>query len=358
VRTIGKVTGSAAVVAVLGLVAAGCSSSGGGSTSSSTSGSSACKSASQASSVTALPGYQVCLFAGATTDMNHPDDIQVVGGKVWIGWQNSSAKDGSTTKPSTIAEYTTSGKLVKSWSVIGHVDGLQMDPATGTMWVTANEDAKPRLYLINPASSSVTTVTVPATPQGGGLDDLRFVNGTVYVSASNPALNSAGQNTAPALLKMTVSGTTAHLTPALMADAKASTLNPPVTTVTLNLTDPDSQTIDPQGDLVLNSQGDQELIFIHGVGTSSQTVKVLTVGTQVDDTVWPTSTNGCLLVSDNSSGVYSVCSNIWVTGTTVTDAANDSTVISFVGTLSLSSGQITPFLVGMSNPHGMAFIPK
>lgn len=357
-RTFRKSPMPAAVAVALGLTLAACSSAAGSTASSASSGSSACKSASQNSNVTALPGFHVCLFATATTSMNHPDDIQVVGGKVWIGWQNQSATDGSTTKPSTIAEYTTGGKLLKTWSVIGHADGLHMDPATGTMWVTANEDAKPRLYLINPSSSTATTVTVPPTPQGGGLDDLRFVNGTAYISASNPALNSAGKNTAPALLKVTVSGTTAHLSPALMANAKATTMIPPVSTAKLNLTDPDSLTIDPHGDLVLNSQGDQELMFIHGVGTPSQTVKVLPVGTQVDDTLWPTTSSGCLLVSDNASGVYSVCSSIWVPGTPVTDSANDSTVISFVGTLNVSTGQISPFLVGMNNPHGMGFIPR
>jgi hypothetical protein len=351
-----KIASSATIAAAVGLAVVGCSSSSGGKTA--TAGNNGCKTAAQASSVAALPGYQVCLFAGATTDMNHPDDIQVVGDKVWIGWQNQSAKDGSSTVPSTIAEYTTSGKLVKTWSVIGHADGLHMDTATNVMWVTSNEDAKPRLYLINPSSSKATTVTVPPTPQGGGLDDLRFVNGTAYVSASNPALNAAGKNTAPALLKLTVTGTTAHLSSALKADAKATTLIPPVSTVTLNLTDPDSQQIDPQGDLMLNSQGDQELVFIHGVGTAAQKVSVLSIGTQVDDVVWPSAAKGCLLVADNSSGVYSVCSNIWVPGQPIVDSANDSTVINFVGTLSTSTGQITPTIVGFGNPHGMAFIPK
>ena len=157
---------------------------------------------------------------------------------------------------------------------------------------------------------------------------------------------------------MTVTGTTAHLSPALMANAKATTLIPPLSTVTLNLTDPDSQQIDPQGDLMLNSQADQELVFIHAIGTASQKVSVLSIGTQVDDVVWPSSAKGCMLVADNSSGVYSVCSSIWVPGSVVVDSANDSTVVSFVGTLNASTGQITPTIVGFGNPHGMAFIPK
>jgi len=352
----GKIASSATIAAAVGLAVAGCSS--GSSNNAAAAGHHSCKTAAQASSVAALPGYQVCLFAAATTDMNHPDDIQVIGSKVWIGWQNQSAKDGSSTVTSTIAEYSTGGKLLKTWSVIGHADGLHMDPATNVIWVTANEDAKPRLYLINPSSSTATTVTVPTTPQGGGLDDLRFVNGTAYVSASNPALNAAGQNTSPALLKLTVTGTTAQLAPVLMANAKATTLIPPVSTVTLNLTDADSQQIDPQGDLMLNSQGDQELVFVHGIGTASQKVSVLAIGTQVDDVVWPTSAKGCLLVADNSSGVYSVCSDIWVPGSVIVDSANDSTVINFVGVLNPGTGQVTPTMVGFGNPHGMAFIPK
>lgn len=305
-----------------------------------------------------MPGYKVCLFAGATTNANHPDEVRVVGDKVWIAWQNSSAKDGSTTKPSTVSEYTTSGKLLKSWSVTGHADGMRMDTATGQMWVTTDEDGNPRLYTINPSSSTPTQYKVPKTSWGGGFDDIEFVNGSAFISASNPTLNSAGKNTAPALVKVTLSGTTAKLTPALMASATATTLSPPVSTVKLNLTDPDSQSTDPQGDLVLMSQGDGELLFVHNPGTASQTVKVLTVGTQVDDTIWPTSAHGCLLVADNASGVYSVCSTIWVPGLPVTDSPNDAGVISFVGTLNLTTGQVTPFLVGMGNPHGMAFIPK
>jgi hypothetical protein len=358
VRTIGKATLSVAAVAALVLVATACSSSSSSSPPASSSGSASCKSAAQASSVSALPGYQVCLFAGATTNANHPDDVRYVGSNVWIEWQNGSAKDCSTTKTSTIAEYTTAGKLLKTWSVIGHADGMRWNPTTQLMWVTSCEDGSPRLYTINPGSSTPTQYTVPKTSWGGGFDDLEFVNGSAYVSASNPTLNAAGKNPSPAVVKVTLSGTTATWSPALPGKLKATTLGPPVTTSTLTLTDPDSMSSDPQGDLVFSSQGDSFLIFVHGLGTASQTVKYLTVGTQIDDTIWPTTPKGCLLVADNASSVYSVCSNIWVPGVPVESSPNDAGVISFVGTLSLSSGQVIPFLVGMNNPHGMAFIPN
>jgi len=312
----------------------------------------------QAPGVAALPGYQVCLFLGATTAMNHPDDIRVVGDKVWVQWQNSTAKDCSTTKTSVIAEYTASGQLLKSWNVIGHADGMRWDSAANQMWVTSCEDGSPRFYTIDPSSATATQYTVPKTVWGGGLDDLTFINGSAYVSASNPTLSAAGINPNPALMKLTLSGNAVQFTPVLSGTPQATTLNPPVSTVKLNLTDADSQTTDPQGDLVLMSQADDDLLFIHNVGTPSQTVKVLTVGTQVDQTVWPTSTKGCLLVADNASGVFSVCSSLWVPSQPLTSSPNDATVISFVGTLSLSTGQITPIIVGIPNSHGMDFLPK
>ena len=312
-----------------------------------------------------LPGYQVCLFIPATSKANHPDSVVYAGGKVWIGWQNITAKDGADNKSSTIGEYTTSGALVKSWSLGGptagtgcHTDGMRMNPTTNVMWVMCNEDGSPQLWTIDPNSSTPTQITLPKTPHGGGFDDIQFLNGLAFIDASNPTLNAAGVNVFPALYKITISGTTASLTSVLKGNATGTTLNPPIKSITMPLTDPDSMMIDPQGDLVLDSQGDMQLLFIHNPGTASQTVKVLPVGTPVDDTVWPTASNGCMIIADNASGVFSVCTNLWVTSTPLTAAPNDSTIVSFVGTVALGSGLITPIIVGMNNPHGMAFIPR
>jgi hypothetical protein len=367
VRTIGNLAASLAGVAALTLAAAACSSS--GSTSSgttSTTSASSCKNGTAAAGIATLPGISVCLLIPATSTANHPDNVVYGAGKIWIGWQNITAKDGTDAKPSTIGEYTTAGKLVKSWTLGGpgagtgcHTDGMRMNPATNVLWVMCNEDGSPRLFTIDPASSTATQITLPKTPHGGGFDDIQFVNGKAFIDASNPTLNSAGKNVNPALYSVTLSGTTAQLTPVLKGGATVTTLNPPITQTTAPLTDPDSMMIDPQtGDLVLDSQGDMQLLFIHNPGGPGQTVKALAVGTPLDDTVWPTSSKGCMIIADNASGVYSACSSTWVTSTPLTAAPNDSTIISFVGTLSLGSGQVTPIIVGMNNPHGMAFIQQ
>jgi len=366
VKSIGKLTASLAGAAVLTLVAAACSSSASSTSNSTTTAStSSCKTGTPAVGVASLPGFSVCLLIPATSKANHPDNVTYAGGKIWIGWQNITAKDGTDNKSSTIGEYTTSGQLVKSWKLGGptagtgcHTDGMRMDPTTHLMWVMCNEDGSPQLWTIDPASSTPTSITLPKTPHGGGFDDIQFVNGKAFIDASNPTLNSAGNNVFPALYTVTLSGTKASLTPVLKGGATGTTLNPPVKSITMPLTDPDSMMIDPQGNLVLDSQGDMQLLIIHNAGLAGQSVKVLAVGTPVDDTVWPTASKGCMIIADNASGVFSVCSDLWVTSIPLTAAPNDSTIVSFVGTVSLGSGLITPIIVGMNNPHGMAFLPQ
>jgi hypothetical protein len=361
---IGKLTASVAGAAVVALVSAACSSSS-PATSSTTTSTSSCTAGTPVAGVASLPGYTVCQLIPATSKANHPDNVVYTGSNIWIGWQNITAKDGADNKSSTIGEYTTSGKRLKTWILGGptagtgcHTDGMRMDPSTHLMWVMCNEDGSPQLWTIDPASSTATSITLPKAPHGGGFDDIQFLNGMAFIDASNPTLNGAGKNVFPALYKVTLSGTKANLTPVLTGGATASTLNPPVTSTSLPLTDPDSMMIDPQGDLVLDSQADMQLLFIHNPGQAGQTVKVLPVGTPVDDTVWPTSSKGCMIIADNAAGVFSACSNLWVTGTPLTAAPNDSTIISFVGTVNLGNGQITPIIVGINNPHGMAFIPQ
>ncbi len=361
-RTLGKLSTSFAAAAAIGLTLAACtgSSSNGNSSASlaAASGGNGCPSAAQNSNVVAPAGYKVCLFAAATTTASHPDNVVVSGSDVFIGWQNITAKDGTDTKTSTITQYATAGKLVHSWSVIGHTDGMRFDPSTHLLWVMCNEDGKPRLYTIDTTTKAVKHIILPPTPHGGGFDDVQIVGGKVFIDASNPTLTAGGKNPNPSLYSVVLSGNTAKLTNVLSGQPKATTINLPATSTTLNLTDPDSMMIGPNGELVLDSQGDSEMLFITSPGTPQQSVKVLSVGTQVDDTVFVPGSKGCLLVADNNSGVFSICSSVWVPGSAMTAAPSDSTVIGFVGTLNLSTGQIQPLITGLQNPHGMAWLPR
>lgn len=307
----------------------------------------------------ALPGYKISVFthfaAGGQKFIN-PDSIAIDGTTVYIGFQNVTAKDGTDGKSSTIVQYTMDGKLVKQFTVPGHNDGLRVDPQTHLVWASSNEDGNPALNVIDAASGTVTPYTLPAAPHGGGYDDIYFMNGLAFIAASNPTVDANGNNVFPALDTVTLSGSNAVLKPVLMGNATATdtiTGKP----VTLNLTDPDSLSVDNKGQLVLVSQADSELVYIKNPGTPQQAVSRTPVGNQPDDTVWSTADHGRLLVTDGTSNAI-----YWVhvdspAGTVYTQAPDDSGVVGFVGTIDLTTGFIRPGVIGFGKATGMAYIP-
>lgn len=307
-------------------------------------------------SVVALPGYQVSVFTMGASAYKNPDSLVSDGTHVYVGYQNVTAKDGTDNKTSTIAEYTAQGQLVRTFRVLGHCDGLRYNPVTRQLWALTDEDGNPHLTTIDPSSgASVLYRTLP-TPHGGGYDDLAFLDGVALIDASNPTLNAAGLNAAPALDTITLSGGKVTLTPVLMGNASALDTTTQKM-VTLNEIDPDSLTVDPAGRLVLDNQGGRELVFLSHVGTPRQTVTRVPLDTQVDDTIWPSAAQGRLLVADTTANTVYALRTRFATGTPYAATPNDSGVAGFVGTINLSSGTITPVAIGFHAPHGELFLP-
>jgi hypothetical protein len=307
--------------------------------------------------VTATVPYTVSTFAtGVATVYFQPDSIALLNGHIFIGYGNGAAPDGSDGKSSTIVEYKKNGDVVTTYSVVGHNDGLRVNPQTKQLWAMQNEDGNPNLVIIDPTTGTQTVYTFGPTPHGGGYDDIAFRGNDVFLSASNPANNP---NFAPAVVRATISGSVVNVSEALNASAVATDI-PTDNLVTLNLQDPDSMIFNPLGDLVLDSQSDGELIIVHHLGFTDQSVYHLVLSlnsaaTQVDDTILATSSHGAILVSDRDSGaagvVYAISRNIFSTGTAYT------ATLTSVGTLDFDTGVITNVVTGMVSPHGMAFIP-
>jgi len=310
-----------------------------------------------AAQVTPSATYTISTFAAGVAGVySAPDSIAWLDGHIFIGYGNGIAPDGSDGKSSTIVEYKMNGDVVRTYSVVGHNDGLRVNPRTKKLWALQNEDGNPNLVIINPTNGNRTVYTFGPTPHGGGYDDIAFRGNDVFLSASNPANNP---NFAPAVVKATIHGSVVNVSEALNASAVATNI-PTDTPVTLNLQDPDSMIFNPFGDLVLDSQADAELVLVHHLGFTDQSVyrlKLTTKGaaTQVDDTVFATSSYGVILVSDRDAGaagvVYAISKNIFSP-----DAAYTATPNS-VGSLNFNTGVITNVVTGMVSPHGMAFIP-
>ncbi len=302
-----------------------------------------------------FPDVNVTTFAQSVEGKyTKPDSITFNSNNVFVGYGNGVATDGSDGKSSTIVEYTMQGAVVQTFSVKGHNDGLKIDPSTGLLWAMQNEDGNPSLAIIDPASGSQTVYSFGPNPCGGGYDDIVFDGVQVFLSCSNPANNP---NMDPAIVSVTLSGTNAIVAPVLLGNASAVDK---ITgkTVTLNLQDPDSMTLDPSGVLVLESQADSELVFVTNPGTPGQTVTVLpitTVGnaTQLDDTVFPTTSVGTILVAARDAETVIALKSLEFSVNSAFSATGDT-----VSELDLTNGALTVVVnAPKSSTHGMAFIP-
>ena len=303
--------------------------------------------------------YQLSVFATAPAGLSAPDSIAVLGNWVFVGYGDGHAPDGADGLSSQIVQYDMGGHAVHTYTVLGHSDGLKVNPFTHQLWAMQNEDLDPNLVIINPLTHEQKMYTFAApTPHGGGYDDIVFRGCKVYLSASNPANNP---NTGPAIVSARLEGGMVQVEPVLAGQAEAIDI-PTGNTVQLNLQDPDSMTVDPLGNIVLDSQGDQMLLIVSNPGASNQRVLrvPLTIqssgapaAVEVDDTNFATSSQGFILFADKGlNTVYKLSSAAFVPGVAYTAADGAMAV----GALDLSSGVITPIVTGLSNPGGLVFV--
>lgn len=301
-------------------------------------------------------GYALTTFATAPAGSTAPDSVVVAGGNVYVGYGNGGAPNGSGGATSTIAEYSLTGSLLGTTSVAGHNDGLRYNAATNQLWSLQNEDGNATLVQITPNSLAQSKpYTFSAAPHGGGYDDVAFTGGKAFISASAPTIDP---NTAPAIVSATPSGNTVQVSGVLAGNATATNIATGKPT-TLNLQDPDSLIAGPNGGLVLTSQADSQLVFVANPGTASQSVSVLPLTAQVDDTAFASGGLGTLLFADKKANAIYALTGDFTPGGAYSAAATPN---SGVGTPSISSvdlatGVLTPIASGLGGVGGEAFLP-
>jgi hypothetical protein len=382
----------AAVVAAGVLGVAGCSSSS-STTSSSYSPSAAGSSPSAGASSTGLTVKQIAFGttlhhsfqqngkgAAATESLSQPDDIVALGGNIYVGFQNGVGSQGEVSPSgnldSTLVEFTPAGSVVKQWDVTGKIDGMGADSATGQVLVSVNEDSKSSLYVESGGAITHYAYT-PSLAHHGGTDAVAVDNGKILVSASAPGTSSKAPASAPAVFVVTLNAgaKTAAVAPFFADNATATGVNAPNTgkKVTLALTDPDSNLVVPSsspkfaGDFMLDSQGDQELIF---APASGQNLQVLKIPTPVDDSAWATSASGTLYITDSTANTVDAITGSFTPGTVFTSVtpcnANNAPATcpapgfpaNSLGTIDLTTGAIGKAAVtGALTPKGMVFVP-
>jgi hypothetical protein len=316
-------------------------------------------SAGSAPAPSAASGFTLATFATAPSGSSAPDSIAVVKNTVWIAYGNGGK--------STIVEYSDHGQVLRSLTIVGHNDGLRLDPRTNKLWAMQNEDSDPNLVIIDPATGAMANYTFGKTPHGGGYDDIAFKGDAIYVSASNPTADSKGNVAGPSIVRATLAADhTVTVTPVLPGMPSAVDMTTGKTTV-LNLTDPDSLIVTPSGDLLLDDQGDAELVLIHPSSAKPE-AKVLPLagGVQVDDTVFATAPHGYLLIADRDANtVYKVAAPSWIRGAAFSASTGVAAstkppvtpaIPAYVGLVDFHTGAVVPVVSNLASPHGMAFV--
>jgi hypothetical protein len=227
-----------------------------------------------------------------------------------------------------------------------------------------NEDANPNLVIIDLETGRQTFYTFPpsATPHGGGFDDIVELGGNVYFTASNPGTDSNGVNIFPALVRARLHSrhrNTVDVEPVMNGNSHAVDI-PTGAAVQLNLSDPDSMTVDPRGNIVFTSQADGLLIFVRNPLTSNQVVGRLPIpaggsATTIDDTAFVPSGAAYMLFSDvKGDTIYRLDSGSFGFSPGIPYSGSDTTGV--LGVLSLDTGVVTPIGTGFGSVRGITFV--
>jgi len=294
------------------------------------------------------------VFATGPAGTSGLDSLTFGGGSLWAEYGNGAKSDG-TAGSSTIVQYDLSGAIQNTYTIAGSVDGLKIDPATGTVFALQNQDGNSTLTLIDPATGKTTgplSYTVASTTRG--YDDVAFTNGQVYLSYTNP--NGAGDAVVQRLDNGDQPFGTLTISDILPDGATGTDISTGLTNQPIPLSDPDSLKSTPNGGLMLSSEEDNTIVFIDNPGATNQSERFVTLKnlppSSLDDALMPSSTAGTFYVSNLGTNQIET---IKVSGLNTSDAY--ASVGTEIVKVDLQTGATTPIVTGLSKSHGLIFVP-
>lgn len=299
----------------------------------------------------------VTTFAtGTAVKATQPDSIALGHNSLWVSYANGVDSTGAG-GGSTVVQYRFNGTVRHTYSIPGSVDGLKVDPRTGLVWAMQNQDGNSTLTLINPkekTTSAPIPYAVPSTTQG--YDDVVFRFDRIFLSYTNPASPSD-----PTIQLLKNGSNPLAVIPILTAGASGTNL----ATGTIQPTtdnDPDSLKLTPNGDLMLSSGADGQLIFVSNPGFPDQSVSFLSLldpsGAPVsglDDAVFATAERGTFYLTDTGNNrVLKI----------EAEDLREGSLFASVGSLNafasvdFKTGKVTSLIPGLNGPHGILFLPN
>jgi len=324
--------------------------------------------------------YSLSVFPGTPpAGATQPDDLAISadGRHLWVGYGNGVDTTGQG-GPSSLVEYDiASGAVLKNISIPGHLDGLKINPATGDIWATENEDGNPTLAVVHHTSGAFKIFRFDPSLITGGMDDLVF-------AAAPRGDDSRRDEDSPRDVFIVTSSQVDTTTPVIVrisgplratnTQVEAALPGAPQTVwnvvtnsaeTTDMIGDPDSMTLDPEGELVLDNRSDDSLYIVRDPKAEHPLLRVpLTLGeaaVEVNDTIFTTSqtngvssTAGTIFITDTKANKIYMLTKPYFPANEVYTAAN---VANVVGLLDLNTGVVTPVVTGFKGLHGLAFSP-
>lgn len=309
-----------------------------------------------------------CSAGASPSCYYNPDSITHDGSNIFVGYENDGAADGSSGS-SEVVQYNGAGKPITFFRLPGKNDGLRVNPATGDVWALSNEDANPILTILHPGTPGGTPSSYQLdtnTKFAGGYDDIAFTPSGTFISASNQTGNHQGTNNYRSIVAVHFNGNGEPVLTPILEGSPTGRDRATGALVKVNLTDPDSLSVDTAGDLVLNDQGDSTLVFVANPGTASQSVSFsfLQPGQPiVDEASWASSAGGHFLVANHSrpGQIYTLTrSGGFARGQAYVTVQHDNPAAPAAGsvsTLDSGTGAVAPIVTGFSGPKGLEFIP-
>ena len=327
--------------------------------------------------------YTLAPFAGVPpAGATKPDDLAISadGKELWVGYGNTADTTGKGGSSNAVEYDLSSGAVRQNVSIPGHLDGLKINPRTGNIWATENEDGNPTLAIINHKTGEFQLSTFQATLITGGMDDLVFVGSRegvfgslreeVFGSREEVFIVASSQADLAQPVIVAIAGKPQQANTALRSilAGNPSTVWNVVTNeaeTTDQIADPDSMTLDPAGELVLDNRSDHSLYIVRAAGAPKPVLRVpLTLAgkpVEVNDTIFTTSATsgesssaGIIFITDTTANAIYRLSKPYFPANEVYTAAN---VVGDVGLVDLSTGVVTPVVTGFRGVHGLAFAP-
>ncbi len=276
-------------------------------------------------------------------------------GAIWVEYGNGADSTGASGS-STIVEYSLGGQIENSYTIAGSVDGLKIDPNTGIVFALQNQDGNSTLSLIDPTTGKISgPLSYGVSSSTRGYDDVAFVNGSVYLSYTNPTGSGDG------VVQKLLNGDQPIgklITSNILADGATGTNIATGKTGPIPLNDPDSLQATPDGSLLLSSEADKALTLISDPGTAAQSERFvqltnLPAGSSLDDVIIPTSSTGTFYVSNSGTNQVQAYK---VSGLNTSDAY--ASVGTEIVQVDLQTGAQTVLIAGLTGSHGLGFIPS